>query len=132
MRNKKGEILIENIVFIILNMVFLTILVLFLLRQGSGAIYLEGFYAKEISLMIDSAHPGTIIRLNMEKPGKTAEEKDWAFDDIVKITGKVVEVKLSEKSGFKYSFFKEVEVRPYTDYPYYVFPIQEKLGGENE
>jgi hypothetical protein len=37
MKNKNGELLVENVVFIILNLVFLTILILFLLRQGTGA-----------------------------------------------------------------------------------------------
>ena len=42
---KKGELLIENIIFIVLNLVFLTILVLFILRQGNGVILIEEAYA---------------------------------------------------------------------------------------
>ena len=43
MEKKKGEILVENIIFIVLNLVFLTILVLFLINQGNGAIFMKSF-----------------------------------------------------------------------------------------
>ncbi len=38
---KRGAILVENVVFLILNLLFLSILVLFLVKQGSGATVLE-------------------------------------------------------------------------------------------
>ena len=40
-KNKRGNILVENIVFIILNLVFVAILILFIMRQGIGAVVLE-------------------------------------------------------------------------------------------
>ena len=64
---KRGQILVENVIFIILNVIFLTILILFLIKQGSGAVLLEDSYSKEIALMVDSAKPGTIITVNLEK-----------------------------------------------------------------
>ena len=66
-RGKKGAILMENVIFIILNILFITILILFLLRQGQGAVLLEQSYAKQIALLIDSAKPEMTIILDMTK-----------------------------------------------------------------
>jgi len=115
---KRGEILVENIFFIILNLVFLTILILFLLKQGSGAIVLEQSYAKQIALLIDSSKPGTEIHLGMGKARKLADRNGIEFDEIIKINNNIVTVRLSEKGGYQYSFFNDVEL----DNPY---PINE-------
>lgn len=111
---KKGDILVENVIFIVLNVIFISILLLFLWGQGSGAILVEETHAKQISLLIDSAKPGMEIRLNM------VEAKDIALDngiedfgEVVSITDNVVRVKLSEKGGYEYSFFNDVSVNSY-------------------
>lgn len=113
---KEGTILIENIVFIILNLLFITILVLFIFRQGNGAILLEQSYAKNIALIIDSARPVTEIKLNMEDAFKLAEKNGIKREDIVKIDKNLVTVKLSEKGGYQYSFFNDVDVSIYPDF----------------
>jgi len=112
---KRGTILLENIIFIILNLVFLTILILFLFRQGSGAIVLEQSYAKNIALLVDSAKPITEMKLNMEDAMNLAEKNGVAREEIVKINGNVVTVKLSSKGGYQYSFFNSVDVTAYPD-----------------
>ena len=58
---KKGSILTGNIIFILLNLLFLSILILFLIKQGEGAIVLEESYAKQIALLIDSAKTESVI-----------------------------------------------------------------------
>jgi hypothetical protein len=113
--NKRGTILIENVIFIILNLVFITILVLFLFRQGNGAIVLEQSYAKNIALLIDSAKPVTEMKLNMEDAMDLAEKNGVSRNEIVKINGNVVRVKLSQKGGYEYSFFNSVDVTAYPD-----------------
>lgn len=108
--NKRGTILIENVVFLILNLIFLSILVLFLLKQGSGAIVLEQAYSKQITMLIDSAQPVMEIKLDMTKAKKLAENNKIDFNRAVKITGNTVVVKLSERGGYTYSFFNDVNV----------------------
>jgi hypothetical protein len=112
---KRGTILLENIIFIILNLAFLTILILFLFRQGSGAIVLEQSYAKNIALLVDSAKPITEMKLNMEDAMNLAEKNGIAREEIVKISGNVVTVKLTSKGGYQYSFFNNVDVTAYPD-----------------
>jgi hypothetical protein len=132
--NKRGEILIENIVFIILNMIFLTILVLFLLKQGTGTVLLEDAYSKQIALLIDSAKPGMILKLNMEDGFEVAKSKGVDFSKVVSVNKNFILVKLSEKGGQEYPFFNDVEVSAYPDLDdvskefngYYILTISKK------
>lgn len=127
--SKKGNILTENIVFIILNLIFLTILMLFLFSKIDSTAVLEEKYAKQIALMIDSSMPDMTISFNMKDAHDKLEEGlDWA--DAVKINGNKVFVKLSDRGGYEYSFFNNVDVgKPYPDDPeekgYYVITISE-------
>ena len=134
MINKRGDILIENIIFIVLNVFFVSILIFFLFKQGSGAILLEQTYSKQIALMIDSAKPAMEIKLNMEKAQKIAEENKVDFNEVVSITGNVVNVKLSQKGGYKYSFFNNIEAKAFPEINdqneytgIYIFTINKKL-----
>src|SRR3989344_5603718 len=65
-KSERGEILVENVLFIILNIIFISILILFLFKQSSGAGLLEQTYSKQIALMIDSAKPAMEIKLKMD------------------------------------------------------------------
>lgn len=119
-REKKGAILVENIIFIVLNILFISILMVFLLRQGSGAIVLEQSYAKNLALLIDSSKPVMEMKLNMKEGFVLAEKNGINADEIVKIDKdrNIVTVKLSEKGGYEYSFFNNVDVTVYPD----IFP----------
>jgi len=112
--NRRANILTENIVFIVLNLVFLTILILFVFSKAGSAAVLEEKYAKQIALIIDSAKPVMTIKLNMQD---ALDEKENGFEgDIVAIGNGVVTVKLREKGGYSYSYFNDVEVNnPYFD-----------------
>ena len=131
LKNKKGTILVENVVFIILNLLFISIVILFLAKQGSGAILLEQSYAKNIALLIDSSRPVMELRLNMEEVLEVAEKNEINFEDVVKITGNTVRVKLSDKGGYEYSFFNNLDVTAYPDISpdYYIIKIN---GYKNE
>jgi len=102
-----------NIIFIVLNLIFLTILILFLLKQGQGAIILEQSYAKNIALLIDYSKPAMEIYLDMEDAFELAKKNNIPFQDMVQIKENQVIVKLSDKGGYSYSFFNDVEVGQY-------------------
>ncbi len=137
LKNKKGTLLVENVIFIVLNLLFLSIIILFLAKQGGGAILLEQSYAKNIALLIDSSRPlnelrlDLELRLNMEKGIEVAEKNNILPEDVVDITGNIVRVKLSEKGGYEYSFFNNVDATAYPDVEsgYYVIKIN---GYKNE
>ncbi len=109
---KRGTILVENVIFIVLNLVFLSVLFLFLFSRIGSAAVLEEKYAKQIALIIDAAKPGMKISLNMGDAIEKAEKelgKD-KIDEAVKISDNVVMVKLRERGGYSYSFFNDVSV----------------------
>ena len=109
-KRKRGTFLAENIIFIVLNLAFLIILMLSLFKQGSGAILLEQSYAKQIALLINSAPAGTEIQINMQEGFELADKNKVNRADVVNIYGNIVKVKLSEKGGYEYSFFNDVDV----------------------
>ena len=106
---KKAQILVENVVFIILNLIFLTILILFIYSKSGSEALLEEKYAKQIALIIDSAKPGMIIVLNMEDAIKKADG-NWDLNKVISVSGNTVTVKLREKGENSYSFFNDISV----------------------
>lgn len=109
---KRGTILVENVIFIILNFVYLSILVAFLVNQATDASIIEQSYSKQIALLIDSAKPGMEIYLNMEDAFDKAEKSEYS-GEIVRIVGNQVIVKVEgtdERRGYTYSFFNDVDV----------------------
>lgn len=112
-KNNRGEIIVENVIFIVLNLVFLSILVLFLVNQSSGVVLLERPYAKQIALLADSARPGMVMEINMVKAMKLAKKNKINFEDVIKIEDNFVIVKLSSNSGKGYSFFNDLDVRAF-------------------
>jgi len=116
MKNKKANILTENIIFIVLNLVFLTILILFLFSKASDVSFVEEKYAKQIALMLDSAKPGMEVVLNMSGAVEIAKKKKWE-EKVVDIKDNVVTVKLHEKGGYSYPFFNDVDLDVLYFYP---------------
>lgn len=127
LKNKKGNILLENIIFIILNVLFIIILAAFLFTKTGSAAVLEEKYAKEIALIIDSAESKMIITLEMEDAIKIAEKENFPVEEIITLNENVVTVKLREKGGYSYSFFNDIEINtPYTNQTKFVFTFNEK------
>ena len=114
-RGKKGDILIGDVIFLVLNLIFLSILIIFVISKTNDASLLEEKYAKEITLIIDSAKPIMAIHLNMKDAIDKATANSQDISKIVKINGNVVTVKLKEKGEYSYSFFNNVSVNPYID-----------------
>jgi len=95
----------SNVVFILLVILFFSILLTFVVKQSSKEYILEEQSAKKIALAIDAANPGTQIYLNLAK----VLEKNVREEPIT-IQGNIVYVKLTEKTGYGYAFFNNVNV----------------------
>lgn len=113
---KRGNILAGNVIFIILNLLFLSILIGFVYLQTDNAAEIEERYSKNIALLIDSAKPVMEIKLNMKDAIEKAESNKYPVDDIVRIVGNEVFVQLRDNGAHSYSFFNDVELNePYRD-----------------
>lgn len=110
MIKRRGQILTENIVFIMLNLIFLTILMLFVFSKTGNEAFYEEKYSKQIALIIDSAKPGMTVHLNMEDALELATKNRIPLSEVVSINENIVTIKLREKSQQSYSFFNDVEV----------------------
>lgn len=111
---KKGNILMENVIFIILNLVFLSMLLLFIYLKSSPTSSIEQVTAKQIALMIDASEPGTEISLDVEEVVNKAEKNNIEWPITIDNVNNLVRVKLSEKSYYDYTFFNDVDVSDYS------------------
>lgn len=120
----------ENIIFIVLNVLFFTVLILFLVLRADDAPVFEERYAKQIALAIDASQPGMQIKLKIDEKalkiarenlGKNAEDKIVSFED------NVITFKLRGNGGYSYSFFNDVKVNDKFDIEnkLYVMNIEE-------
>ena len=114
MKNKRGNILTENIVFILLTLIFFSIIITFIFSRSGGSALIEEELAKQTALIIDSAKPGMIIRINVEEALEKANTEKFT-KNIITIQGNVVTVKLREKGGYSYSFFNNVDANVFPD-----------------
>jgi hypothetical protein len=119
LKNKKGDAnLLWKVLSVLLVLVVLSGFLLFLHSKINGAVVLEQSYSKNIALLIDASTPGMDMKLNMDKAFDLAEKNKIPRDDIVKIKNNTVTVRLSQKGGYSYSFFNDVDVSAYADiYP---------------
>jgi len=109
--NKKGdEILFEQIIFIVLNLVFFLLLLAFVFNSASGAFVTEQFYAKEIALLIDTAEPGTMISLDITDAYNIAKNNNLDIQNIINIENSDVIVKLGGSRAYVFRFFNDVKI----------------------
>lgn len=107
-RGKKGNLLTENVIFIILNILFLSILIVFLFSKANSAAVLEEKYAKEVALALDSARPGMTINMSLADAVNAAGKNGIDSNHVINIKGNIVTVDLQGKAGYAYSFFNDV------------------------
>lgn len=108
--NKKADyVVLETTIFIVLNIFFIALLLIFVYSSGKGAFIYEQIYAKQIALLIDNAEPEMTIGYSMEKGMEIAEKNGVVKDKIVSIDDKEnkVIVSLSGKGGNSFQYFSD-------------------------
>lgn len=114
--NKKASIseqIMDNLVFLLLAVIFLVGMYLFVSSQKNGAAIWEEFYAKEISKVMNLAQPGDEIILDVHKGTEIANRNKI---DLRKETfnfnneKKEVCVKFNRGKKICYSYFNDVNV----------------------
>lgn len=111
---KRGNLLTENIIFIVLTLIFFSILIFFISSRTGGSALMEEELAKQVALIIDSSKPGTIVKINVEEALGKAKKENYQ-KNIISRNGNVVTVKLREKGGYSYTFFNNVDVSIFPD-----------------
>lgn len=114
--------LYETIIFLVLNLVFVVVLLIFVWSSGGKAFVYEQIYAKQVALLIDNAKPGMTIFLDVTKIVEVANEKIKTvdLDKIVVINqeeNKVI-VDLSGQGGHSFQYFSDYDISTELNYDY--------------
>lgn len=107
-------VLLENIIFIVLNIVFFAIMLVFVYNSGNNILVKEQAYSKEIALTIDNCKPGMSVLFNINELIEIANKTNYPAEKIVTLDKKNnrVLISLKEKGAFSYQYFsKDVEVK---------------------
>lgn len=107
-RDKRGtEILTEEIIFIVLNLIFFAALFIFVINSIGGKAYYQQVYAKQVALMLDEMKPGTSILVDISSVAKLAGKKEGIVN--VDDTNKKVVVKIVSIGGYSYTYFNNLQ-----------------------
>ncbi len=126
MKNKKANILHEQIIFIILNVVFFSVMIVFIYLQSSSTSLIEEGTAKQIALLIDSSKPGTEIQINLQDFFKKAGENEVAKEKSIEIDNEknLVVAKAGADSFYDYGYFNDVNVEYKFEEDYLVLVVK--------
>lgn len=115
--NKRGEeTVIENLVFLILNLIVFVMLLIFIGNSANGKYAQEQYYAKQIASFIDEASPGMTLQLDMSdlfiKYDKEIKSEKINKNNILKIDSEkgIVYFSLNPQTYYSYKFFNKVKV----------------------
>jgi len=110
-RDKKAiEIIYPSLIFIILNLIFISMLFVFVMRSPGHAVAYEQIYAKKIALLIDRAKPGMEISLDVGEAQEIAEKNKINSENILEIKNNKVFVSLAEGGAYSFNYFSEYDV----------------------
>ncbi len=112
MKNKKAvDILSENLVFLILILVFAFVLGLSIIRIESNTALYEKIYAKQLALLINKAEAGMEIEMDITRLNNIAKKNkfDGKIIDIDNNERKI-NIKLINGKGYDFYFFSDKEI----------------------
>ncbi|MEA3329163.1 MAG: hypothetical protein U9Q06_00275 [Nanoarchaeota archaeon] len=109
MKNKKADMPLEEVTFIILNLVFFGILIFFVVNGSSGAFVMEQFYAKQIGTVLNGARPGTVIKIDVSDACELAEKNNVQLENVF-WSDNYFHVKLSGSKNYRFPLFNDVDV----------------------
>ena len=109
--NKRG-ILFGTVIFIILNIVFFVVMLLFIYSSGNRDFVYEQTYAKQIALLIDNSKPEMSLLLDISELVEIANENRKDVNEIIKLDKEEnrIFVSLKGERGYNYKYFTKADV----------------------
>lgn len=112
--NKKGgtNVLGPIVVFIILNLLFFSMLMYFVVKQSTGAVVYEQLYAKKIALLVDNARCNTDIVFDVSDLSEVLEKNNYELLRVFGLNSEnnEITVQLASRGGYAYRYFSSCEV----------------------
>lgn len=106
----QSDITGENVIFVVVNLIFFIMLMLFIFRAGTGAYFFEQYYAKQIATLVDDAKPGTNIALDATDAYDTAKKNNIDFKNIVRAENNTIIVQLAKGRYYQHPFYNNVSL----------------------
>jgi hypothetical protein len=108
--NKKGsEIIYPVVIFIVLNLVFSISIMSFVFKSSNGALVYEQSHAKEIFLILNQAKPDMKLSIDFSDALRIAKSNEYS-GEIVNIKYNEILVKLSDRGGYRMSYYGDYDV----------------------
>jgi hypothetical protein len=104
-----SDILHSTIAFIFILLLFTFGMWYYIYQQKSGASVWEDYYAKQVTVVMNSAKPGDVIVLDVHKATEIAQKSGVTFGLLFSISDQETCVKLSQGRKTCYSFFNKVD-----------------------
>ncbi|MBM3246937.1 hypothetical protein FJZ17_00125 [Candidatus Pacearchaeota archaeon] len=121
-KNKKGdEIISKQLIFLILNLIFLLAIMFFIVRASTGAAVLEETSAKTVAILIDSMKPGTEANFSLTKLYDFAEKNRYSGQVIsIDSNTNTIHIQVLGSGGYNFQFLSSSK-----SFSYYVDKSQE-------
>ena len=142
-----GDILQDNVIYLILLVIFVGGMLYFLFQQQEGAAVWEDYYTKEIVKLIDFSNAGDKICIDVHKATKIAKKNGVSSDSeifqIDNVENKAC-TKLSSGRRTCYSYFNDIDIVNFNltlaggvndngdDVNIYCFELAERTGEKDE
>jgi hypothetical protein len=106
---KKGSVfLLSTTMFIVLNILFFVMLMVFVFKSSTGALIYEQTYAKQIALLVDASEPGMHMNIVIDELWGLAKENNYE-GDVVAINEfeHSIDVRVDYKGGYRQIYFSD-------------------------
>jgi len=111
---KKGSsnVLGPVVIFVILNLMFFSMLLYFVIKQSTGAVVYEELYAKKIALLVDNARCNTDIVMNVSELSGVLEKNNYELANVFGFNSAKSEVvvRVASKGGYAYRHFSNCKL----------------------
>jgi len=108
--NKRGTVLLEQIIFWVLNIVFFVLLMAFVWRASTGVVVIEEIYAKQIALAVDMMKPGTEANISLSELYDIAKKNKFEGYVVLPEPDKnLITVRAADSEGYSHHYFSNLK-----------------------
>ena len=108
--DKHGNLFgLNEVLFIIINLMFFGLFLFWVVNSSSGTFVLEQFYAKQIALLVDSSEPNTVVGLDITDYYEIVEEEKFNLENRFVVGDGKVTVRLTDAQSYSYPCFSDLK-----------------------
>jgi hypothetical protein len=111
--NKRGglvDILADNVIYLVLLALFLSVMIVFVARQRDSVSLWENYYASEIEKLIEMAEPGNEFEIDVHKATEIADSRGVAQNKIFDFADGEIYVKVSASGRTMQRYYNNVKI----------------------